>query len=157
MIFYFIICWLLGNFMTAQLLSRLRGQNMKELGSGNVGARNAGRALGKYAFFLTVLGDGGKALVAMAIGHIWALSPTVIAIGCVLCVIGHVWPFWLHFKGGMGVATCMSAMIFLTPLAFLTFFIGFLLCVAFTRSLTFAMVAGFATYAIGLLSLQSAA
>lgn len=151
---YLIGSYVVGSFMTAQIISKMRGVQLKEHGSGNIGARNAGRVLGKNAFLLTVVGDGGKALIVIMLGRVLELPVTTIAFGCVLCVIGHLHPFWLRFKGGLGVATCISSMLFLTPLSTLVFLAGVAVCLAFTKSFTLSMMAGFLTYSIGLLFLD---
>ena len=152
-----ILSYLLGNFMTAQLISKWHGVNIKEQGSGNIGARNAGRLLGKGAFIWTVVGDGGKALVVILLGNALHFSVTVIAFGCVLCIIGHLHPFWLRFKGGMGVATCISSLVFLTPFTMIVFIAGGAICLAFTKSFTLSMIAGFFAYSIGIFFLDAEA
>ncbi len=85
------------------------GGDIRALGSGNAGARNAGRVLGKRAFLLTLAGDGGKgalAIVLAGLANAGAVSGAVV-LGAV--VAGHIWPAQLGFRGGKGFATAVGA------------------------------------------------
>lgn len=114
--------YLLGSVSFAVILGRLNGINIREHGSGNVGATNLGRALGKKwgltCFFL----DMGKGLAPVLAYGFWSglIDPDVIigavemlkwlAVG-VAAVVGHVLPIFLKFKGGKGVATSAGALL----------------------------------------------
>ena len=105
-----LLCCLLGyavgNFNTAFLLARTRGYDIRSEGSGNAGATNAFILLGKNAFFLTALLDILKAFAAYRLCAL--LFPQLAVAGPVAgsaCVIGHIYPALLHFRGGKGLAS----------------------------------------------------
>src|ERR1051326_4572526 len=103
--------YLLGCFATGYYLVRLRtGQDIRELGSGNVGATNVGRALGTRGFVLTFLGDAAKGALAVSLarllpGPLWLADVAMIAV-----VAGHIWPIPLRGRGGKGGATTLGAL-----------------------------------------------
>jgi glycerol-3-phosphate acyltransferase PlsY len=108
--------YLLGSVPTAYLLVRsIRGVDIRTLGSGNVGATNAGRALGRWGFVSTLLGDIAKGAVAILLAQriapdgaaVWAAVPSVI--------VGHVWPITLRFRGGKGVGPGIGALLVADP------------------------------------------
>jgi glycerol-3-phosphate acyltransferase PlsY len=107
-------CYLLGCFSTGYYLVRERtGRDIRELGSGSTGARNAGRLLGRSGFVLTMLGDFAKG--ALAVGGALALtgSERVELLAWVAVVAGHVWPVQLGFRGGKGVSTSLMGLLIL--------------------------------------------
>lgn len=148
---YLLFSYLFGTFMTAYFLGKKKGINLQEENSGNLGARNAGRTLGKTAFFLTVLGDGGKGIVTVLIGRCLGFGDFWITIGILFVVLGHLYPFWLGFKGGKGIATGIGALLTFSPLLLLLFLVGFVLSLPFTKSMTISMILGFFTYSMTIL------
>lgn len=118
--------YLLGSISFAMILGRLNGINIREQGSGNVGATNLGRALGKKWGLLCFFLDMGKGLGPVLAYGLWAgLITTGDAIGSiamlqwlavgVAAVLGHVFPIFLKFKGGKGVATSAGALLGFWP------------------------------------------
>ncbi len=118
--------YLLGSVSFALILGRLNGIDIREHGSGNVGATNLGRALGKKWGLICFFLDLGKGLVpVLAYGFTAGLITTEDAIGTVpmlqwlavgvAAVIGHVLPVFLGFKGGKGVATSAGALLGFWP------------------------------------------
>ena len=104
--------YLLGCFTTGYYLVRLRlGQDIRELGSRSVGARNVGRQLGWQGFLLTVLGDSGKGALAVWAARHFTTDDRLVLVAMVAVVVGHVWPFQLHLRGGKGMATTLGALI----------------------------------------------
>ena len=104
--------YLLGCFTTGYYLVRLRlGQDIRELGSGSVGARNVGRQLGWQGFLLTVLGDSGKGALAVWAARYFTTDDRLVLVAMVTVVVGHVWPVQLHLRGGKGMATSLGALI----------------------------------------------
>lgn len=117
-IFYTILviaAYLLGSFPTAYyLLKKTRGQDIREIGSGNVGSTNAIRAMGKPLGFLVFAGDVLKGVLPPLIGK-W-IGGEALAIICGLAAIcGHIFPVWLQFKGGKGIATGLGISLALFP------------------------------------------
>ena len=101
-----LIGYLFGNFSPAYLLGKTKGYDMRKEGSGNLGATNAFLLVGKYAFFITAALDILKAFLAWKICE--SLFPSVPAagqIGGTACIIGHMYPVFLRFHGGKGLAS----------------------------------------------------
>ena len=96
----------LGNFSPAFLLGRKKGYDIREEGSGNVGATNVFILLGKNAFFLTAMLDILKAFAAYRVcGFLFPSLPIAAPLGGAACVIGHIYPVLLRFRGGKGLAS----------------------------------------------------
>ena len=105
-----IIGYLLGSIPFGLLLTRLAGHgDIRQIGSGNIGATNVLRTGSKGAAALTVLLDLGKGWAAVVIGEAWGADAALVAAGCV--IIGHMFPVWLGFRGGKGVATALGALL----------------------------------------------
>jgi len=120
-----LIAYLLGSLMGGLLMGRLRGVDIRELGSGNAGGTNALRTQGFGFAAGAVIVDVGKALIAVGLLPGWAipgvgLDPEVsrswLAVACATAVIaGHVWPLYHDFRGGKGAATLIGAIAVLAP------------------------------------------
>jgi len=110
--------YLIGSIPMGVLLARLFGwSDPRTYGSGHTGALNISRQSGKWAFVVVLVADTLKGLAAVWAGFLiysdeWAFTAAGIA-----AVIGHCWPIWLRFKGGMGLATGMGTGISLVPQA----------------------------------------
>ena len=103
--------YLLGCCTTGYYLVRLRtGQDLRELGSGSVGARNVSRVLGRFGFLITVLGDMGKGILAVWAAQHFTTDPKLVGLALLAVVTGHIWPAQLRFRGGKGVATALGAL-----------------------------------------------
>ncbi|MBI3416755.1 MAG: glycerol-3-phosphate acyltransferase [Verrucomicrobia bacterium] len=104
--------YLLGCFASGYYLVRWRtGRDIRNLGSGSVGARNVGRNLGPAGFALTLLLDLAKGAVAVELpGQLHATS-WARALALAAVVAGHVWPAQLNFRGGKGVAPSLGALL----------------------------------------------
>lgn len=123
-----IIAYLLGSLSFALIVSRcMHLQDPRAYGSGNPGATNVLRSGNKYAALLTLLGDMGKGSAAVGLAALWlkhvlgysaALAATHpgLALAGVAVFMGHVFPVFLHFKGGKGVATALGVLLALQPL-----------------------------------------
>jgi len=105
-----LFAYLLGSLCTGYYLVRFQtGKDIREYGSGGVGARNVGRVLGNPGFVITLIGDSLKGLLAVAIARYYNLSDVVVALVLVAVVAGHVWPVLLGFHGGRGISTALGA------------------------------------------------
>ena len=121
--------YFLGCFAVGYYLVRARtGNDIRELGSGSVGARNVGRVLGKSGFVLTVLGDLTKgALAVWFAAEFTNYNRLAMAMATLAVVAGHIWPAQLHFRGGKGVATSFGALLMFdhrVALTILALFLG---------------------------------
>lgn len=131
--------YLLGSVPFGLLLGRIfRGVDIRESGSRNIGATNAGRVLGRPFGLLAFALDFGKGWFSSAV-----LAPALAASDenpwtlAVLCagaaVVGHVWPLYLRFRGGKAVATTSGAIVGIDPLVFLAGGLAWLVTLAVTR------------------------
>jgi acyl phosphate:glycerol-3-phosphate acyltransferase len=108
--------YLLGCFATGYYLVRQRlGEDIREIGSGSVGARNVGRVLGKTGFLITLLCDFGKGGLAVWIARHFTTDQRIVALAMVAVVLGHIWPAQLRFHGGKGMATSLGALLVFDP------------------------------------------
>jgi glycerol-3-phosphate acyltransferase PlsY len=105
-----IVGYLFGSVPFGLLLSRLAGHgDIRQIGSGNIGATNVLRAGGKGLAALTLLLDVGKGLAAVTIARHWG-EPAALVAG-LSAVLGHMFPVWLGFRGGKAVATALGVLI----------------------------------------------
>ncbi len=120
--------YVLGCFATGYYLVRARtGRDLREIESGNVGARNVGRVLGKSGFTLTVLGDLGKGALAVWFASEFANhNRLAMALATLAVVVGHIWPAQLRFRGGKGVAASFAALLMFDYRVALTMLVLFL-------------------------------
>jgi glycerol-3-phosphate acyltransferase PlsY len=107
--------YLLGSIPFGVIATRMAGLgDIRDIGSGNIGATNVLRTGRKDLAAITLIGDGGKGAVAVGIAHLLALhyapaaEPLACALGGAAAFLGHLFPVWLRFKGGKGVATCLA-------------------------------------------------
>ena len=113
-----ILAYLFGSIPFGVILSKAMGAgDLRSIGSGNIGATNALRTGNKKLAALTLLGDMLKGTAAVLAAY--ALAPEAAAFAGLVAVLGHVFPVWLKFKGGKGVATALGVLLGLAPLAFL--------------------------------------
>ena len=104
-----LIGYALGCFNTGYHLVRWRtGQDLRTLGSGNAGARNAGRILGKTGFVQVFLGDALKGVLAVGLARAWGLADWGQMVVVLAVVAGHLWPIQLGGQGGKGASTAHS-------------------------------------------------
>jgi glycerol-3-phosphate acyltransferase PlsY len=121
-----ILGYLLGSIPFGLLLTRLAGYgDIRQVGSGNIGATNVLRTGSKGLAALTLLLDLGKGAAAVIIAHGWGSQAALVAAGCV--ILGHMFPVWLGFRGGKGVATALGVLI---PLAWPVALIAIILWIA---------------------------
>ena len=103
--------YLLGSIPFGMVLSKVMGLgNLREIGSGNIGATNVLRTGSKKAAALTLVLDGGKGAVAVLIARAMAGEDAAQVAG-LMAFLGHCYPVWLKFKGGKGVATFLGLML----------------------------------------------
>ena len=133
------MAYLLGSIPFGYLLVRfVRQEDVRDTGSGNIGATNVARAGGATLGIFTLLLDAMKGFIAvfltMQFAPNTANGPSTFAIAAaVAAVIGHVFPVWLRFRGGKGIATALGVFIPLVPLVALASVGVFALIVATTR------------------------
>lgn len=115
-----VVAYLLGSVPFGVLIANAHGKNLRSIGSGNIGATNVARALGKKWAYICFVLDCLKGLVPMLVAKALISELTVgvlslwLAVGCG-AIIGHIFPIYLKFKGGKGVATSLGVVLGLYP------------------------------------------
>ena len=128
-----IVAYLIGSIPFGYLIVRGKiGADIRQTGSGGTGATNVSRRAGKVAGVVTLLLDAAKGSAAVLIAEL-TLSDWVIAAAAIAVLVGHIFPVWLGFRGGKGVATGAGVFLVLAPIALLCAGILFLAIVFFTR------------------------
>lgn len=127
--------YLIGAVPVGWLVARVSGMaDIRQHGSGNIGATNVLRTLGRLPAIATLLGDVGKGALAVTLGaNLGGGEPGVTAAAAVAAVAGNCWSVWLGFRGGKGVATGLGALLATVPLATAAALPVFVAVVATTR------------------------
>jgi glycerol-3-phosphate acyltransferase PlsY len=116
-----VLAYLLGSIPFGVVIARARGIDLRTVGSGNIGATNAARALGKKLGAVVLLLDALKGFVPVLLARLllarapygeWLLAATAL-----LAFLGHLFPVFLGFRGGKGVATALGVFLAISPLA----------------------------------------
>jgi len=108
--------YLLGSIPFGVVIARGAGNvDLRRVGSGNIGATNVLRAVGKGAAALTLLGDIGKGALAVGLARWTGASATLVAAVGLAAVLGHLFPVWTGFRGGKGVATTLGVVLGAMP------------------------------------------
>jgi len=108
--------YLLGSVPSGVLIARAQGGvDLRRVGSGNIGATNVLRAVGKGGAALTLLGDIGKGALAVGLGRWLGVSTTMLAMIALATVAGHLFPVFAGFHGGKGVATSLGVILAAMP------------------------------------------
>ena len=104
--------YLAGSIPFAVLVSRVMGlADPRTYGSGNIGATNVLRSGHRIAALLTLVGDAGKGWAAVLVARMMGAGDELLAIVAIAAFLGHVFPVWLGFRGGKGVATAAGVLI----------------------------------------------
>ncbi len=133
---WLLISWLLGSFPTGVVLATLQADvDIRGQGSGNIGATNMNRVLGRGFGVATLVVDLLKGLLAvLGAGLLWPEGPAAYPAACgLLAFVGHCWSPLLDFRGGKGVATGAGVMLALAPAAASLAGLAWLVVVAITR------------------------
>jgi acyl phosphate:glycerol-3-phosphate acyltransferase len=141
---YIILSYLIGSIMFGFLITKIfYRKDIRVQGSGNVGARNAGRQHGKTAFVLIFLGDALKGVLVILAARYLQFSETVQLLGLALAILGHIKPITLMFKGGKGISTFIGGIITFEPILVIVIILGFSILYTFKKSFTIAGMGAF--------------
>jgi glycerol-3-phosphate acyltransferase PlsY len=144
----------LGCFTAAYYLVRLRtGQDIRTMGSGTVGARNAGRTLGRAGFAVTFAIDVAKGALAVGVAQALGVLPWAVMLAAIAVVAGHIWPAQLGFHGGKGLATALGAMLVYDYRVVVVVVVLGLLMYAIFRKVTLSLLAAMALTPVTLFAL----
>jgi acyl phosphate:glycerol-3-phosphate acyltransferase len=138
----------LGSIPFSYLVARQKGVDVRRVGSGNVGATNVMRSVSVAAGLLAFLLDAAKGTVAVLLARLVEPSGPLPTLAGVLAVLGHMYPVWLRFRGGKGVATGAGAFLPLAPLATVCALVAFGLALALTRYVSLSSIIGTTTLAV---------
>lgn len=112
-----LFAYLLGSVPTGFLLGSLSGVDVRQAGSGNVGATNVARVIGKKQGLLTLLGDVAKGFIPVFLSIHLDFTATATSLVALAAFLGHLYPVFLKFQGGKGVATALGIFLSLAPMA----------------------------------------
>jgi glycerol-3-phosphate acyltransferase PlsY len=144
-----VVSYLLGSIPSGYIAGRLMGIDVRKHGSGNIGATNVLRTLGKPFGFAVFVADTLKGFLAVQISALCVAqvppaqqyADWFAILAAITCVLGHTLPIWLGFNGGKGVATSAGVMLGLAPGATLFAVLVWVLVFEFTRYVSVASVA----------------
>ena len=136
-----LLAYLAGSVPFAFLLARRAGIDVRVAGSGNVGAANVLRTTGTWRGVAVMALDIGKGALAVAMPLFTHAGVTLTALAAAAAVVGHIYPVWLRFRGGKGVAVAAGVFAVLTPLATAVAGALFLIIVWATRYVSLGSIA----------------
>jgi len=141
--------YLLGSIPNGLLIARLKGIDLRRMGSGNIGATNVYRCVGKGWGVTALILDALKGFVpAHVFPELLTDAPGWLGLACgVAAVAGHNWPVWLGFKGGKGVATSLGMLLGIAPAAAGIGLAVFAVVLALTRFVSLGSILAAATVA----------
>jgi glycerol-3-phosphate acyltransferase PlsY len=141
-IFVLISVYFIAAIPTGVVLTRLMGgEDVRQKGSGNIGATNVYRVAGKMAGVLTLAGDTLKGFLPLLAIKTWlAPTPAQLGLAGTVAIIAHCYPVYLKFKGGKGIATALGIFLVISPQAVLGALVVFVLTVATTRFISLGSV-----------------
>jgi glycerol-3-phosphate acyltransferase PlsY len=136
------LAYLLGSIAFALVVSRLSGlSDPRSYGSGNPGATNVLRTGNKQAAALTLIGDAGKGWLAVWLAIRLTGDPNIVALSALAVFLGHLYPVFLAFKGGKGVATALGVLLAIEPILGLATMLSWLIVAYFFRMSSLAAIA----------------
>src|SRR5215472_9372782 len=145
------VSYLLGSIPFGFVLVRVfRGEDVRASGSGNIGATNVARKSPPLGIATLIL-DAGKGLAAVLFAHtlIATVDYRILAtVAALFAVIGHMFPIWLKFRGGKGVATSLGSFALITPKSILCMIVLFVILVAATRYVSLGSIVAAAAFPI---------
>jgi len=146
-----VAAFVVGSIPTGVLVARAKGVDLRKVGSGNIGATNVGRALGrKWATFVLIVDAGKGALPVLLIGR-WLPDPWLAPLAGLAAVLGQVFSVFLRGRGGKGVATSLGAGMALAPLPALACLGIFVLLYAVFRVVSIGSLAAMTCFPLFLL------
>lgn len=130
--------YLCGSVPTGVILTQRLGLDIRQMGSGNVGATNVARSAGKKVGLFTLLGDIVKGLIPVLLVRFFDLGEIALASAAVAALLGHVFSPFLGFSGGKGVATGLGVLLGIAPFVILLALFFFIVIFAVSRIVSLA-------------------
>jgi glycerol-3-phosphate acyltransferase PlsY len=153
------IAYLIGSIPSGYLIVRAtEGGDVRETGSGGTGATNVSRSAGKGAGIFTLVLDVIKGVFVVFLARIlsdglFPYADWTIALAGVLAILGHIFPVWLRFRGGKGVATALGVFLMLAPIVVVVALALFATTFVLTRYVSLASLVAISSIAITILTL----
>ena len=146
-----VIAYVLGSIPFGYLLVKFSsGEDVRDSGSGNIGATNVLRTTGRAAGIATLALDIAKGFLAVWVAaNLTDNSPLWTSLAALAVMAGHTFPVFLKFKGGKAVATFIGTFLYLTPLPLIAVLLVFLITVAVTRFISVGSILAAATFPFG--------
>ena len=145
-----VFAYLIGSIPVGVILGKMKGVDPRKTGSGNIGATNVMRAGGKKLGIITLLCDAAKGFAPVALATGIDAPGYVIALVGFVVFLGHLFPLFLKFRGGKGVATALGVYLALSPGVIGGAFIVFIVVFAIWRYVSLASLTGAAVVPVGL-------
>jgi acyl phosphate:glycerol-3-phosphate acyltransferase len=140
--------YLLGSIPFGILVARAKGVDLRKVGSGNIGATNVARALGKGWAVAVLAADAAKGFVPVWLGRRLELPPAAVALAGGAAITGHMFTVFLRGRGGKGVATSLGVALALSPVAAVVGFGVYVVLYAATRLSSLGSLLGVWTFSI---------
>ena len=137
-----------GSIPFGMLLARAKGINLREVGSGNIGATNVARAMGKGWAVAVLAADAAKGFFPVWLGRRFGLPAWAIALAGGAAIVGHMFTLFLRGRGGKGVATSLGVALALSPLAAAIGFGAYVVVFAATRLSSLGSLLGVWTFSL---------
>ena len=153
------VAYLIGSIPSGYLIVRAtEGEDVRKTGSGGTGATNVSRSAGKGAGIVTLILDVIKGVFVVFLAGIlsdglFPFADWTIAFAGVLAILGHIFPVWLRFRGGKGVATALGVFLMLEPIVAVIALVVFAITFALTRYVSLASLVAISSIAITILTL----
>ena len=147
----YVLCaaaYVAGSIPFGALLGWAKGIDLRQIGSGNIGATNVARAMGKGWAVAVLAADACKGFVPVWLGRRFGLSATAIALAGAAAIVGHMFTLFLRGRGGKGVATSLGVALALSPIAAAVGFVAYAVVFAATRLSSLGSLLGVWSFAL---------
>ncbi|MEM7384090.1 MAG: glycerol-3-phosphate 1-O-acyltransferase PlsY [Verrucomicrobiota bacterium] len=150
-----VVAYLIGSIPFGLLAGKLKGVDVREHGSGNIGATNVLRTCGKPVGIAVLILDLLKGLAPVLLARTLAPDNGLLTVlAAVFAILGHNYPCWLGFKGGKGIATSAGALIGFLPIAFLIALVAWVVAFFTTRYVAIASIAAAVSLPISVVTMK---
>lgn len=150
-----LFAFILGSIPVGVIIAKAKGVDLKKVGSGNIGATNVLRSLGRWPAALTLLGDIFKGTAAIALGKYFGVGTFYNGLIGLSTILGHNFSVFLGLKGGKGVATSLGVLILYSPQSALITFIIWLVVVLTTKYSSLGAIVSFGFLPLNIALLDS--
>jgi acyl phosphate:glycerol-3-phosphate acyltransferase len=145
------VAFVLGSIPFGIITAKVKGIDLKKVGSGNIGATNVLRSLGKWPAIVTLLGDILKGTLAVAIGQYFGVEPLYEGLIGMSAILGHNFSIFLGFRGGKGVATSLGVLFIYVPYVAVITLLIWIVVVLITKYSSLGAIVSFALLPLSVL------